>query len=442
MKKYFIVTFGCQMNKSDSERIKAVLEKMNYKEASKINEADSAVINMCSVRQTAVDRVYGLFLKFKEIKKKKPHFKAVLTGCVLKKDFKKFSRFFDFILPIKTLDFWPEILKEKNYLLSIDQRNLNFTKKLAVSYLKVSPKYSKDFSVFIPISTGCNNFCTYCVVPYARGPLICRPHKEILKEVESSVKKGAKEVWLLGQNVNDYQSPADHSIDFSKLLEMTNNIEGDFWLSFLSSNPKDFSDNLIKVIAKCKKINKYLSLPIQSGDDEVLKKMNRQYSVREYKDLVKKIRQKIPDIFLSTDIIVGFPGETKKQFQNTLLLLKKLKFDMAYIAEYSVRPETKAYKMKDDVPEKEKVRRREALTEILIKGILENSKRYIGKKFEVLVSECGDDKKEQFCIGKTRNYKTVKFQVSNFNPQDLLGKIVKVKIVDVLPWGLKGELKL
>jgi len=441
MKKYFIITFGCQMNKSDSERIATFLEKMDYKETSRINEADLVLINMCSVRQTAVDRIYGLFHKFKEIKKKKPHFKAVLTGCVLKKDFKKFSKFFDFILPIKTLEFWPEILKEKNYLLSINQRNLNFTKKLAVDYLKVSPKYSKDFSVFIPISTGCNNFCTYCVVPYTRGPLICRPHKEILKEVESSVKKGTKEVWLLGQNVNDYQSPTDPSIDFSKLLEMTNNIEGDFWLSFLSSNPKDFSDNLIEVMAKCKKINKYLSLPIQSGDDEVLKKMNRQYSVREYKDLVKKIRQKIPDIFLSTDVIVGFPGETKEQFQNTLLLLKKLKFDMAYIAEYSIRPETKSYKMKDDVPEKEKVRRREILTEVLIKGILENSKRYIGKEIEVLISEQQTKSNKYFYIGKSRNYKTVKFQVSSFKHQNLLGKIVKVKIVDAQPWGLKGELK-
>lgn len=443
MKKYFIVTFGCQMNKSDSERVRTVLEKMDYKEVSIINEADLVVINMCSVRQTAVDRIYGLFSKFKKIKKKKPQFKSVLTGCVLKKDFKKFSKFFDFILPIKTLEFWPVILKDKNYLLSIDQRNLNFTKELAVNYLKVSPKYSKDFSVFIPISTGCNNFCAYCVVPYTRGPLICRPHKQILKEVENSVKKGAKEVWLLGQNVNDYQSPADPSIDFAKLLEMTNNIEGDFWLSFLSSNPKDFSDNLIEAMAKCKKINKYLSLPIQSGDDEVLKKMNRQYNVREYKNLVKKIRQKIPDIFLSTDVIVGFPGETKKQFQNTLLLLKKLKFDMAYIAEYSVRPGTKSYKMKDDVPKKEKVRRREVLTEALIKGILENSKKYIEKEIEVLVMEHGMNNKEHFFIGKTRTYKTVKvtipdtkYKILNTN---LIGKIVKVKIVDVLPWGLKGK---
>lgn len=439
MEKYFIATFGCQMNKSDSERIAAFLEKMNYNKASKINGADLIVINMCSVRQSAVDRIYGLFPKFKKIKKKNPHFKAVLTGCVLKKDFKKFSKFFDFILPIKTLEFWPEILKEKNYLLSINQRNLSFTKKLAVDYLKVSPKYSKDFSVFIPISTGCNNFCSYCVVPYTRGPLICRPHKEILKEVENSVKKGAKEVWLLGQNVNDYQSPTDPSIDFPKLLEMTNNIEADFWLSFLSSNPKDFSDNLIKVMAKCKKINKYLSLPIQSGDDEILKKMNRQYSVKEYKDLVKKIRQKIPDISLSTDVIVGFPGETKEQFQNTVKLFKELKFDMAYIAEYSVRPGTEAYKMKDNIPENEKVRRREVLTEVLIKGILENSKKYIGEKIEVLVSEQQTKASKYFYIGKTRNYKTVKFHLTGFKPQDLLGKIVKVKIINALPWGLKGK---
>ena len=441
MKKYFIVTFGCQVNKSDSERIASVLERMGYKLASRIDEADLAIINMCSVRQSAVDRVYGFSPKFKQLKKENPNLKTILTGCILRKDFKKFRKLFDFILPIKTLGFWPEILKEKKYLLSISQRSPSFSKKMAVDYLEISPKYSKKFSVFIPISTGCNNFCSYCVVPHTRGPLLCRPHEDILKEVEKSIKAEVKEVWLLGQNVNDYHSPTDPSIDFPKLLELTNNLPGDFWLSFLSSNPKDFSDELIDVMTRCKKVNEYLNLPIQSGDDEILRRMNRLYTVKEYEDLVKKIRQKIPDIFLSTDIIVGFPGETKKQFQNTLKLFEEIKFDMAYIAEYSRRTMTKAFKIKDDVSEKEKIKRREVLTEVLIKTSLENSQKYIGKKVEVLVMEHKTHNMKHFYIGKTRFYKTAKFQVSDATFKDMVGSIVKVKILDALPWGLKGELK-
>ncbi len=441
MKKYFIVTFGCQVNKSDSERIASVLERMGYKLASRIDEADLAIINMCSVRQSAVDRVYGFSPKFKQLKKENPNLKTILTGCILRKDFKKFRKLFDFILPIKTLGFWPEILKEKKYLLSISQRSPSFSKKMAVDYLEISPKYSKKFSVFIPISTGCNNFCSYCVVPHTRGPLLCRPHEDILKEVEKSIKAEVKEVWLLGQNVNDYHSPTDPSIDFPKLLELTNNLPGDFWLSFLSSNPKDFSDELIDVMTRCKKVNEYLNLPIQSGDDEILRRMNRLYTVKEYEDLVKKIRQKIPDIFLSTDIIVGFPGETKKQFQNTLKLFEEIKFDMAYIAEYSRRTMTKAFKIKGDVSEKEKIKRREVLTEVLIKTSLENSQKYIGKKVEVLVMEHKTHNMKHFYIGKTRFYKTAKFQVSDATFKDMVGSIVKVKILDALPWGLKGELK-
>ncbi|XOB46271.1 MAG: tRNA (N6-isopentenyl adenosine(37)-C2)-methylthiotransferase MiaB [Candidatus Nealsonbacteria bacterium] len=439
MKKYFIITFGCQTNKSDSERIASVLEKMAYNPASKINEADLIVINMCSVRQSAVDRVYGFSPKLKKLKN--PAFKTILTGCILRKDQKKFKNFFDFVLPIKTLEFWPVILKEKKYSFYLNQRSPSFIKKFDLGYLKVSPKYRKNFSVFIPISTGCNNFCAYCVVPFTRGPLICRPHEDILKEIENSIKKGAKEVWLLGQNVNDYRSPTDPLIDFPKLLEMTNNIPGNFWLSFISSNPKDFSKELIQKMAECKKINEYLNLPIQSGDNEILKKMNRLYTIEKYKDLVKKVRQKIPNIALSTDVIVGFPGETKEQFQNTAKLFKEMKFDMAYIAEYSPRPGTKAYEMNDDVPRKEKIKRREILTKVLIKTALEKNKKYIGKEVEVLANK----KENRFLYGKTRTHKTVKVTIpdTRYKIQDtnLVGKVAKVKIVDALPWGLKGTLE-
>lgn len=345
MKRYHILTFGCQMNKVDSERIATVLEKKGYKSVSRITEADLIVVNMCSVRQSAVDRVYGLIPKFKSLKAK-----TILTGCILKKDRPKFAKDFDQIFKFKDL-------------------------------LKYQPKYQNKSRVYIPVSNGCNNRCSYCVVPFTRGPLICRNHKEILKEVANAVKNGSKEIWLLGQNVNDYRNKIKSQntkfkstiqnpkvINFAKLIQMVNNIPGDFKFFFTSPHPKNFSEELIEVLVKCKKFGKYLNLPFQSGDNEILKKMRRSYTVGQYKKLVNKIKKRIPDIFLSTDIIVGFPGETKKQFENTVKLFKQINFDMAYIAKYSPRPGTTASKMEDTVSLKEKERRWKILNDILLKN--------------------------------------------------------------------------
>lgn len=329
--KYKIITFGCQMNKSDSERITTVLENRGCQPASKIDEADLIVVNMCSVRQSAVDRVYGLTQNLKNLKTKKQGLKTILTGCILKKDRPKFAKGFDQISKFKDL-------------------------------LNYQPKYQTKSLAFIPISNGCDNFCSYCVVPFTRGPLVCRDHNEILKEVKDVIQKGFKEIWLLGQNVNDYKSRV---INFAKLLKMINNIPGDFSIRFISPHPSDFSDELIETMAKCKKIAKFLHLPVQSGDNKILKKMNRPYTVEQYKNLVEKIRKKIPDINLSTDVIVGFPGETKKQFENTLKLFQEIKFNIAYISKYSPRPGTAAFQMKDDVPLAEKKRREKILREIL-----------------------------------------------------------------------------
>jgi len=372
--KYFIVTYGCQMNKSDSERIATILEGKGYKKSSKINEADLIVVNMCSVRQSAVDRIFGLSQKFSKLKIKNKKLKIILTGCILKSDREKFKKEFDLILGIKDLPNWPKIFNKKCDVLFSDR---NFIRQ---NYLKVQSKYSNNFSAFIPISNGCNNACVYCVVPFTRGPLVCRDQREILKEVKNSVQKGlnpirnaisngAREIWLLGQNVNDYQSPTDTSINFAKLLKMVNDIPGDFKFFFVSPHPKNFSDELIDTLAKCKKFGKYFNLPVQSGDDKILKRMNRNYTVKEYKNLVKKIRKKIPEIKLSTDVIVGFPGETEKQFQNTVKLFKEIKFNWAYIAKYSPRPGTAAFKLKDNIPLEEKKRREKILRELLAPSV-------------------------------------------------------------------------
>lgn len=318
------------MNKSDSERIAAALEKKGHKPVPQ-NDADLIVMNMCSVRQPAVDRVHGKVKIFANLKAKKPKLKTILTGCITKKDKKNFAGKFD------------EIWQNKDYL-------ENF------------PKCQKNSIVYIPISNGCSNFCTYCVVPYTRGPLVCRNHIKILKELKKAIKNGAEEVWLLGQNVNDYK---DKEINFVKLLKMAALIPGKFKIGFLSPHPKDFSDELIKIIAENKKISRRINLPVQSGDDKILRAMNRPYTAKQYIKLVKKIRKKIPDIDLTTDIIVGFPGETEKQFQNTVKLAKKLNFNVAFISKYSPRPGTAASKMKGEIPKNEKERRWKILNKII-----------------------------------------------------------------------------
>lgn len=324
------------MNFADSERIAAVLEKKGYELAKKIDEADLLVVNMCSVRQSAVDRVFGVAEKIKKLNAQPANrpIKTILTGCLLPKDRKKFAKKFD------------EILKFENIL-------------------EHQPKRKNLQKAYIPISNGCNNACSYCAVPLSRGRLVCRNHKEILNEIKSVISADLDEIWLLGQNVNDYRSPTDSSINFAKLLEMVDNIPGNFKFFFMSPHPAFFTDELIKTLGNCKKYSNFLNLPVQSGDNKILKKMNRPYTIRQYKNLVKKIRDKMPDINLTTDVIIGFPGETKKQFENTAKLFKEVKFNLAYISKYSVRPGTAASKIKDTVPLPEKRRREKVLRKIL-----------------------------------------------------------------------------
>ncbi len=337
------------MNKSDSERIASILEEKGGLSTSKINEADLILVNMCSVRQSAVNRVYGLIQKFKELKIKNPKIKTILTGCIVKKDRPKFTKGFDQILKFKDL-------------------------------LEYQPKYQYVPKAHIPISSGCNNACAYCVVPFTRGKLICRDPKEIIKEVKSTIKNDCREIWLLGQNVNDYQSG---SLNFAGLLKMIDKIPGNFKFLFTSPHPKNFSDELINTLSQSKKFGKYLNLPLQSGDNQILKRMNRPYTAEQYRYLIKKIRQEVPDINLSTDIIVGFPQETNKQFKNTVKLFEEIRFDMAYISQYSPRPGTAAFRMKDNVSLKEKKKRWKILNDILLKTI--NPKNKIKKPKLVVI---------------------------------------------------------
>jgi len=442
--KYFLITFGCQMNKSDSEKIAEFFEKIGYQSASNIKEADLVVVNMCSVRQSAVDRVYGLLLKFQKLKIKNLKLKIILTGCILKKDKRRFEKLFDLILDTKDLKSWPKEFKKLNIKFSKTHDREVFMNK-------------NNITAYIPIMTGCNNFCSYCVVPYARGREISRPSEEIICEAKNLIKKGIKEIWLLGQNVNSYKglfkqtkpTPQkddrfnyESSSNFSQLLKKFNEIPGKFWIRFTSSHPKDFSNDIIKAMKNCEKITPYLNLPVQSGDDKVLKSMNRPYTIAQYKKILKKVRKEIPNICLSTDVIVGFPGETKKQFENTVKLFKEIKYDMAYINRYSPRSGTAGAKLIDNVSAKEKKARENILNEILKKTALENNKKYLNKIIEVLMTNNS--------IGKTETNKTVKvitqnskFKAQNHNlklkTKNLIGCFIKIKITDALAWGLKGE---
>jgi tRNA dimethylallyltransferase len=332
MEKYYIKTYGCQMNESDSEHIASFLEKKGYKSTKDMNGANLIVVNACSVRQSAIDRIFGLKQKFKKLRIMNPELRTILTGCVLKPDKKKFEKFFDEVLTIEEF--------------------------LDKDYLCLEAKHLCSDSVFVPIMTGCDNYCTYCVVPYTRGQEKSRPMKEVVEEAKDLIKKGYKKITLLGQNVNSYKH------GFVQLLQKLNGIPGNFKIYFLTNHPKDMSDELINIVADCKKIAKEIHLPIQSGDDKILKKMNRGYTVRQYKNLVKKIREKIPNVKISTDVIVGFPGETEEQFQNTVKLFKEANYDMAYINKYSPRLGTAAYELKDNVSWEEKKRRWNVLNEI------------------------------------------------------------------------------
>ena len=319
------------MNESDSQRIASFLEQQGYKNTQTMDKADLIMVIACSVRQSAIDRIWGLKNKFKRLKAKK-----ILTGCVLKSDTKNFEAFFDEILSINKL--------------------------LGKNYLELQPKHSKPNSAFVPIMTGCDNFCSYCVVPYARGREISRPTQNIINEIKKLVHNKYQEIILLGQNVNSYKS---EEINFPRLLKLITKITGKFSIKFLTSHPKDFSDELIDVIAKSPKISKEIHLPVQSGDDEILRKMNRGYTAEKYLNLIQKIKEKIPEAKFTTDIIVGFPGETEKQFQNTIKLFKEIKYNSAYINKYSIRPGTTAAKFKDDIPLQEKKRRWKILNDLV-----------------------------------------------------------------------------
>ncbi len=422
------------MNKSDSERIASLLDNLGFSETLDEKEADLVLINTCSVRQTAEDRVYGQVRNLAKLKEKNSDLIIAVTGCMPGRDkdgkLRKKLKEADLFFSIEQLNQLPKWISELRPDILIDQIDLD-------NYLRLKPKLKTNFSVFVPIMTGCNNFCSYCVVPYARGREYSRPAKEVLDEIKKLVKNGCIEIILLGQNVNAYNPEDDFSKDnpykkpFAALLWEINQIDGVRRIHFTAPHPKDMSDDVIDALALPKHVN-YLHLPVQSGDDKVLKSMNRNYTAKDYLKLIKKIREKKPDIAIGTDIIVGFSGETEEEFNNTVELYKKCDFDISYTAMYSPRSGTKAFEYEDDVSYKEKKRRWNVLQKLMEENTLVKNQRYAGKTVSVLVNEY----KDGFCSGNSLEMKRVRFA----STKDLVGKIVDVKIKKAKVWELEGDL--
>lgn len=362
-KSYHIITFGCQMNESDSERIAAVLERFGYVNTDDAKKADVVVINACSVRQKAVDKIWGIVGSLRKLQT--THYQLppslIMTGCVLPADRNKFSKRVDLFFDIKRMG------QLEDFLGNIQNKHTPMLRSMGV------PNKLKSKTPYVPIMNGCNNFCSYCVVPYVRGREVSRSVKDVLKEIKALIKVGRGDITLLGQNVNSY-NPTEQikclsnpfKNKFASLLYEINRIKGVERISFLTSHPKDMNNEIIKALALPKMAN-YLHLALQSGDDVILKKMNRGYTAADYIKIIEKVRAVKPNIEIGTDIIVGFPGETKKQFENTLKVCKKVRFNVVYLAQYSVRKGTAAEKMKDNVPAQEKKRRWKEANDVIAK---------------------------------------------------------------------------
>ncbi len=429
-KTYHLITIGCQMNKADSERLSTFLEAHGFKSKPNFQSgANLVIINTCGIRQSAEDRLYGLI---NQIKKDNLSAKIVVTGCLSRRPdvLKRLEERVDLFMPISETPNLFDLLEKREIKtkLSLDEVRLLEGEK----YLGIVPKYQSKISALVPIGNGCNNFCSYCVVPYARGREVYRPAKDILSEVKALVTSGYKEIILIAQNVNSYH---DKKINFPELLRKLAAIKGDFWIRFSSSHPKDVSLELIKVIGETKKICPHLHLALQSGDDKILQAMNRKYTVAHFLDIVSKIRQARPSIAVTTDVIIGFPGETKSQFNNTVKLFKTTNFDLAYVSRYSPRPGTASYSLKDNVSTEEKKRREAEVEKVIKQTALVNSRAYIGRTEKVLIEGIN---KRGFYFGKTGSYKVV--VIDGPTSEKKIGLFAAVSIYKANAFRLYGKL--
>lgn len=427
------------MNEEDSEKLSGMLKNMGYEVTNNKNDADIIVFNTCCVRENAELKVYGNLGALKNLKKNKPDLIIAVCGCMMQQEgiaqnIKNKYPFVNIIFGTHNIHKFPELInnsvQSENTILDVWEIEEGIVEGVPINR-------GDKIKALVTIMYGCNNFCTYCIVPYVRGRERSRNPKDILEEVSKLSKEGFKEVTLLGQNVNSYGKSLSEKISFANLLSMLNNIEGIERIRFMTSHPKDLSDELISAMRDCDKVCKHIHLPIQSGSTRLLKKMNRNYTKEKYLELIHKIYNQIPGIAVSTDIIVGFPGETDEDFDETMDVVDKVRFDSAFTFLYSPRKGTPAFNMGEQVDENLKHVRFNTLTQKLNDIGLDKNMQYKGRIVKVLVEGISknDDSKLN---GRTDSGKLVNFSSSNM---DIIGKIVDVEIKDALTWSLNGVIR-
>jgi tRNA-2-methylthio-N6-dimethylallyladenosine synthase len=450
------------MNMSDTERTKPVIERMGYEWTDNEDEASLLGILACSVRQKAIDKVYSRISKWNKLKNKK-NLLTFVTGCILPSDKERFLKLFDIVFPMSELQELPEMIGQYGIVTPFSLQSpvnghavfenprVKELKAKAASlklnehipdFWHIHPTYESSFEAFVPIQNGCDKFCTFCAVPYTRGREVSRPSEEILAEVQILIEKNYKSITLLGQNVNSYGlDKKGEEITFPELLrkigEIGKSSDKEFWVYFTSPHPRDMSDEVIEVIAAYPHLAKQIHLPIQSGDDKVLIRMNRKYSVEKYTEIVKTIRRLIPQATLFTDIIVGFTGETDEQFENTRKAMAEFNYNMAYIAQYSQRPGAVSSRWVDDVPHDVKKNRFHKLTHDLEKTSAAHNRQMIGKTFRILVR--GLERKGDFLSGLTEGRINVRIPSTDTS---LIGKMVDIKITSSTDFSVAGEFVL
>lgn len=433
-KTYHITTFGCQMNEHDSETIAGMLTEQGFAESPERDTADVAIINTCSVRENADKRFFGTLGQLKKIKKNNPDFTVCVCGCMMQQQhiidsIKSKYPWVDLIFGTHNIHQFPRLLEsvmtEKEKVVNIWEDGGDIVEGLPAKRLY-------KHKSFVNIMYGCNNFCTYCIVPYTRGRERSRKPQDILEEVRRLTADGVREVTLLGQNVNSYQGDAD--TDFTKLLYQLNQVPDLQRIRFMTSHPKDLSDKLIQAYVDCEKLCDYIHLPVQSGSSRVLERMNRKYTKEDYLRIIEKLKAAVPGIAITTDIIVGFPGETEEDFQETLDLVETVEYDSAFTFLYSIRRGTPAEHYAEQIPEEVKHARFNRLVEAVNHISAKKNAAYVGRVEQVLVE--GTSKNNNLAYtGRTEGFKLINFQ----GTPDLVGKIVPVKVTAGKTFSLEGE---
>ena len=431
---YNILTMGCQLNENDSEKLAGMLEEMGYIETSDVEKANLYLINTCCVRENAEEKLFGKLGELKNLKKKNNAIIAI-GGCMMQEKhvqekLRNSYPYVDIIFGTHTLHKLPEDMYK---ILNIPKKIEDILDIDGEIYEGIPIKRNSNKTASVTIMYGCNNFCSYCIVPYVRGRERSRTPENILKEIQELADEGYKEITLLGQNVNSYKGRENYG--FAELLRDVQKIDGIEIIKFISPHPKDFTDDVIRAIKDCNKISRLIHLPLQSGSTEVLKKMNRKYSKEQFLELVGKIKKEIPNVLFSTDIIVGFPGETEEDFQDTLDVVTKVNFEQIFMFIYSRRVGTPGDKMENQIPEEIKHERFDRLKELFEKQVEENNKKYIGKTEKILVEGLSKTN-EDMLTGRTNSNKVVVFEGS----KDLIGKVIDVQIISEHKWYLKGKI--